>query len=375
MDHLADDSITLRRCSTAARTFVPSCRRHLFNRVVFRPHNLSTWKVTFPDPPASPAAYTREMRIHLASDVTPAELAEYMPYFSNVRDLTLVGGRCENREWVSTIGKLPPSIRSLTMKFVSVTNVQVLEVMEQLPNLDDFSLCTFKGGGFPAAAGEILRGRYGGKLELLLMEDFHASIVRSLLESPEGLGFKSVKAFCNTEDDFPAYVDLVATCRDTLVDLDISVSAEGNVVRQILESHVLTSAVAVIVPNKNAHTFDFSHHASLEHLSFSLLSNFSSCRWLSAALSTINPTNSPQLNTITVYLYRHVSPARVVSETTLSEASMKDLRDVGTEIKRIRAESGERVKFEVVIPLPWVMQPLRSAWPGVLDDCSLRVEY
>jgi hypothetical protein len=353
---------------------VPSCRRHLFGRIVFRPHNLLTWRTTFPDPSVSPAAYTCEMRIHLASDATPTHLAEYMPYFSNVRDLTLIGGGCENREWVSSIGKLPTSVRSLTMKFVSVTNAQVFDVMEQLPNLDDFSLSTFKGGDFPAGAGEILRGRYGGKLELLV-EDFHASIVRSLLEAPEGLGFKSIKALCSTGDDLLVYVDLVAACRDTLADLDISVSAEGNVPRQTLEPQVLTNPVAVIVPSRSAYTFDFSHHPSLEHLSFSLLSNFSSCHWLSAALSTINPANSPRLSTIAIHLYRHVPPARVVSETTLSEALMKDLRDVGSEIKWIRAESGGRIKFEVMIPLPWVMKPLQSAWPRVLDDCSLRVEY
>jgi len=59
----------------------------------------------------------------------------------------------------------------------------------------------------------------------------------------------------------------------------------------------------------------------------------------------------------------------------LGETAMKDLRDVGTEIKRIRTESEGRVKFEVVIPLPWVMKPLRTAWPDVLDDCSFRAEY
>ena len=110
MDHLADDYISLRRCSAAARALVPSCRRHRFKRVVFRAHNLPTWKAIFPDPSTSPAAYTREIRIHLASD-TPTQLAEYMPYFTNVRDLTLVGGRCENREWISNIGRLPTSIR------------------------------------------------------------------------------------------------------------------------------------------------------------------------------------------------------------------------------------------------------------------------
>lgn len=228
MDYLADDSISLRRCSTAARAFVPSCRRHLFSRVIFRSHNLPAWKSTFSNPSTSPASYAREMRIHLAFDAS-MQLAEYMPYFSNVRDLTLVGGRCENYEWISSIGRLPISIRSLTMKFVSVTNVQVLNIMGQLPNLDNFSLCTFQGGGFPAGTGEILKGRYSGRLELLLMGNSHASMVKSLLEAPKGLAFKIMKVSCNTEDDFPVYADLVTACQDTLTDLDISVSAEGDI--------------------------------------------------------------------------------------------------------------------------------------------------
>lgn len=357
VDHLADDPASLRRCAIAAKTFAPSCRRHLFRRVVFRPHNLPAWKATFPDPQTSPASYAREMRIHISSEA-PIRLSEYMRYFSNVRDLTLIGGRCENHDWILSLGRLPRSIRSLTMKFAAITNAQVFEIMEQLPDLDDLSLSAFKGAGLTPEAGEILKGRYSGKLDLLLMDEFHAGIVRSLLNAPEGLGFRSIKALCNTEDDFPVYVDLVASCQDTLVDLDISVSSE-----------------AIVAPTKSAHTFNFSHHKSLGHLSFSLLSNFASCRWLSMALSSINPTNSSLLHTITIYLHRHVPPARIVSETTLSETVMKDLRDVGAEIKRIRAQSGGRVKFEIVIPLSWVAMPLRSAWVDALDECSLKVQY
>lgn len=54
---------------------------------------------------------------------------------------------------------------------------------------------------------------------------------------------------------------------------------------------------------------------------------------------------------------------------------MKDLRDVGTEVKRIRGESKGSVGVEVVIPLPWVMKPIQSVWPSALEDCSFRVEY
>ena len=48
--------------------------------------------ITFPNPSTTPAVYTREIRIHLAPG-TPTELIEYMPYFSNALDLTLIGGR------------------------------------------------------------------------------------------------------------------------------------------------------------------------------------------------------------------------------------------------------------------------------------------
>jgi len=121
--------------------------------------------------------------------------------------------------------------------------------------------------------------------------------------------------------------------------------------------------------------FDFSNHKSIEHLSFSLLSNFASCRWLSTALSTISPANSPRLSTVTIYLHRHVPPARLVSEPTLGASATKDLRDVGTEVKRIRDESRGKVKFEVVVPLPQVMRSIRLAWPSALEGCSFRVEY
>ena len=76
-----------------------------------------------------------------------------------------------------------------------------------------------------------------------------------------------------------------------------------------------------------------------------------------------------------MHLYRYVPPARLVSEVTVDDATMKDLRDVGAEVRRIRAESGGRVRFEVVIPLSWVMKPIQSAWPHALEDCSFRVEY
>jgi len=70
-----------------------------------------------------------------------------------------------------------------------------------------------------------------------------------------------------------------------------------------------------------------------------------------------------------------VPPVRLVSKTTLGDAAIKDLRDVGTEAKRIRDESKGKVRFEIVVPLPRVIKPIQSAWPSALEDCSFRVEY
>jgi hypothetical protein len=70
------------------------------------------------------------------------------------------------------------------------------------------------------------------------MEAPHGSIVRSPLESPKGPGFKNIEAFCKTEDAILAYVGSVGTRRGILTDLDISTSAEGNVVHKMLELHM-----------------------------------------------------------------------------------------------------------------------------------------
>ena len=41
---------------------------------------------------------------------------------------------------------------------------------------------------------------------------------------------------------------------------------------------------------------------------------------------------------------------------------MIDLCEVRTEIKWIKAEYGEMIKLEVVIPLVWSIKPLRFTW-------------
>ena len=57
------------------------------------------------------------------------------------------------------------------MELVPITNAQVLEIVQQLPHLNEFSLCTFEGAGFSTKASEV--------------------------------GFKNIGAFCKTRVYLP----------------------------------------------------------------------------------------------------------------------------------------------------------------------------
>ena len=66
-------------------------------------------------------------------------------------------------------------------------------------------------------------------------------------------------------------------------------------------------------------------------------------------------------------------PVRIASKTALGTTT-KNFHDIGTEVKRIKDESGGKVRFEAVIPLSWVMKPIQTARLSV-EDCLFKVEY
>ena len=102
--------------------------------------------------------------------------------------------------------------------------MRVRDIMSQLPNLDDLSL----SWSYPErdrallGTGRVLRGRFGGKLELLRGCAGDPDVVDMLLEIPTGLHFTEVN-IQNTPECLFSAVTLANVCAKTLVKFSYTV--------------------------------------------------------------------------------------------------------------------------------------------------------
>ena len=224
LDHLAADSDhrSLRLCALVSKSWVPSCRRHLFHTILFTMRDMAQWLETFPVPEKSPAHYIRDLRMSTGGyDSSPEKFFEYTPWFRNVERVTLLG----DGRWIPTLWRLPHSVTSLTINTDEAAFAQIQGIMTHLPNLDDLSL---SGSPVPvdrrtlAGIGTTLNGRFGGQLRLLkgLVDK---DIMNMLLEVPTGLHFTEMEV-CGTNECLLPTVRLAEACAKTLVKFSYTVS-------------------------------------------------------------------------------------------------------------------------------------------------------
>jgi len=222
LDHLAADSdfTSLRSCALVSKSWVPSCRRHLFHTVHFTPATTSGWSKTFRVPEESPAHYVKDLRVSTGN--SDRLFLKYTPWFTRVEGMTLLG----DGGWTPTCWRLPRSITSLTMKTDTSTLVQVRNIMAQLPNLNSLSL---SGVLVPAdktrlvRIGTTLKGRFSGRLQLT---DGYAGrdAFNMLLEIPTGLRFTEVD-ICGMHGCLLSTTRLAEACRTTLAKLTYEASS------------------------------------------------------------------------------------------------------------------------------------------------------
>lgn len=230
LDLLAADSDlkSIRSCSLVSKSWVPSCRRHLFRTIVFNPRNVNKWLKKFPVPEESPARHVRDLRFPLGGDYgAPEEFFEYTPWFTNVEKMTLMHGEFLPL-WIPPFVRLPQSVTSLAIVTDTIALVEIRNVMVQLPNLNDLSL----SGSLDQAdkdivsgMGAVLRGRFGGRLRLL-REIAGADVTNMLLEAPAGLSFTEVEIRA-THECLLSTVKLAEACGRNLVKLSYAVSVHG----------------------------------------------------------------------------------------------------------------------------------------------------
>jgi len=231
VDHLAIDSDfqSIRACALVSKSSVQTCRRHLFRIVAFTPRDVDKWFKTFPVPEESPAYHVRDLRVWIGGDgCVPERFFKYTPWFTNVEKISLFGHGGVPLLRRTSLWRLPQSATSLTIDTSVVTLVQVRDIMAQLPNLDDLllsgSLATVDRREL-LGIGTVLRGRFGGKLNLS-GECAGEDVINMLLEISSGLHFTEMKVWC-MHTGLPLASRLVEACGKTLVKVSHTVIFGG----------------------------------------------------------------------------------------------------------------------------------------------------
>ena len=119
LDHLAADSDfqSLRACVLVSRSWVPSCRRHLFHTVDLTWGKMDVWLNAFPVPEESPAHHFRVLRLTIRGiNWFPDKFFEHAPRFTNVRKLVFGGEGDFRGSRLPSLWTLPESVTSLTIQ-------------------------------------------------------------------------------------------------------------------------------------------------------------------------------------------------------------------------------------------------------------------
>jgi len=222
---------SLQACSLVSKSWIPSCRQHLFRVVNFTSKTMvNRWLIAFPVPEQSPAHHVRRLGIWLeAPGWVPEEFFEHTPWFTNVRSIYLSGRGMAPKLHIPSHWRLPESVTSLTVGYCRVTLVELRGIMARLPNLDNLALPALHippGRRELPGIGTVLKGRVGGKLILHNIRCDSKGIMNMLLEVPTGLRFTEVEIDC-ARGCLPSVVTLVEACCKTIVKLSHKVTLHG----------------------------------------------------------------------------------------------------------------------------------------------------
>lgn len=224
LDHLIADPDfsfkSLQSCALVSKSWVPSCRRHLFHTILFNKENMIGWLEAFPVPEEGPAHHVRHLRI-LAEERIPKEFFEHIPWFTNAEKVTLLGA--PNWLHIYEYWRFPQSVTSLTING-DADPIKIGNIMGRLPNLNDLSLSGVSGSFLSGnqdklwyQIGADLKGRFGGRLQLT---NGYATddIMDVLLGIPTGIHFTEMQ-IGGRHEFLSQTASLAEACATTLVKL------------------------------------------------------------------------------------------------------------------------------------------------------------
>ena len=177
-------------------------------------HHFTLWMKTFPDPFDSPARYTRSLFIQ-ALPVITVGVRGCICTFTSVEHLHLESFSWGNRAAsLVPFHGLSPTVRSLHL---TATCVDIFDLVCSFPLLEDLKLDYLRDKP-DAAEGSLplTSPRFTGSLDMRGIR----SVIRQLLDLPNGLHFMKITILCLSYD-LESTNDLVLRCSGTLEYLDV----------------------------------------------------------------------------------------------------------------------------------------------------------
>ncbi|KAF9781854.1 hypothetical protein BJ322DRAFT_1023172 [Thelephora terrestris] len=228
------------------------------------------WIMTFPVPERSPAHHARELNLLLEGySYVPHEFFKRIQSFTNVKTVTMSGGR--DKDWwrIYSSGGLP---QSLDRPLANLEHHAAATQLEQL-----FVIwASSHGGAAGCRYGENSGGggKFRGRLQLYELERCYTSVVNTLLEVPTGLRFTELDIRASHKY-FLSTVSLAEACGESLMRLSYTVIDYERVQWEDLDR-----------------TFDFVQFPNLREARFKVHWADGSLLWIHKALSTIKPDTS-----------------------------------------------------------------------------------
>ena len=228
VDHLYGDLRTLKACCIVSKSWIPRARRHLFVCVSFHAQAspIESWMKTFPDPPNSPAHYTRSLLFHDSSSITAANASNWIRAFCHIDALLL-------RAWdgvrfsFTHLHGLSPTLKSLFVACSFIPLSEFSDLVGSFPSLEDLSLTstwvTDPDGGWSVIPP--VSPKFTGKL-WLQAPDRIQPVVQRLLGFPGGLHFFGIDVVFH-EGETESVAKLLSRCSHTLESLVIHHNPSG----------------------------------------------------------------------------------------------------------------------------------------------------
>ena len=239
VDFLHDSHRSLRVCSLVSKSWIPRARKHLFANVEFTyQRTLRSWKATFPDPAASPAHYTKTLRIRYPHCVALADAKEgctcLISTFSRVVDFAIEISTGYSR--VPETSLVPFYAFSLVLKSLDaclphIPHSRVFIFILSFPLLEDLSLNlsispTDDLDWQPATIQSSTSPPFTGSFNLILPGGMNP-FVHHLLSLPGGLHFRKLHLRWWHGEDPSSTAALVQMCSPTLESLHIDCGPGG----------------------------------------------------------------------------------------------------------------------------------------------------